>query len=169
MKSKATQLFPRNSGNIALPDNILVWARAVWPWVALANGPPAWWPLMSLAFFYLWSWPCLLAKSGSVEDLSGRCQRRGPGLVWPWSIITRSGGYEYVWFSVYLEGRRQPGDWFPVLVPSLPWGFSLFLGSGMDSCAVNQSWLWQRRPVLMTKMNIRCVWAKKLEPLGGQE
>lgn len=29
MKSKATQLFPRSSGNIALPDDILVWARAV--------------------------------------------------------------------------------------------------------------------------------------------
>ena len=64
------------------------------------------------------------------EDLSGRCQRQGPGLVWPWSIIARSGGLEYVWFSVYLEGRRQPGDWFPVLVPSLSRGFSLGVRNG---------------------------------------
>lgn len=163
MKGKATQNCSPSSGNIALPDNILVWARAVWLWVALASGPPC------LVTTYV---PCIFLavvmalppwESGSVRtclaDASGRVQGLpGPGAS--------SQGLVGLNMSVFClpEGRRQPGDWFPAYPKDS------VSGSGMDSYAENnQSWLWQRRPVLMTKMNICCVWSKKLEPLGGQE
>lgn len=120
------ELFPRSSGNIALPDNILVWARAVWT----LSGTRL--PASCLVTTYV---PCIFLavvmalppwEVWLCEDLSGRCQRGrvqgspGPGASLQGLVGLNMSGSLSTWRKEATRG----------LVPSLSRGFGLGVRNG---------------------------------------